>query len=52
MTHRDKVGAAVMIALFAIFFAVLYWTIKPPASSPGDFKSNVIIEQRVKNLNK
>lgn len=52
MTNRDKVGAVVMIALFLVFFAILYWTITPPASSPGSFDSNVIIEQRVKNLNK
>lgn len=52
MTNRDKLGAAVMITLFAIFFAILYWTIKPPSSNPGSFNKNVIIEQRVKNLNK
>jgi len=41
-----------MIALFLVFFAVLYWTITPPAANPGSFEKNVIIEQRVKNLNK
>lgn len=52
MTNRDKLGAAVMITLFAIFFAIMYWTMKPPSGSPGSFENNVIIEQRVKNLNK
>ena len=47
MTNRDKLGAAVMITLFAIFFAIMYWTVTPPASSPGSFENNVIIEQRV-----
>jgi hypothetical protein len=52
MTNRDKLGAAVMITLFAIFFAIMYWTNESPSSSPGNFENNVIIEQRVKNLNK
>lgn len=52
MTNRDKLGGAVMITPFAVFFADMYWTIKPPSSSPGSFENNVIIEQRVKNLNK
>lgn len=52
MTNRDKLGAAVMIVLFAIVFTILYWTVKSPSDSPGGFENNVIIEQRVKNLNK
>ena len=41
-----------MITLFAIFVAIMFWTSKSPSSSTGSFDSNVIIDQRVKNLNK
>lgn len=52
MTSRDKIGVAVIIGLLGVFVLALYITIKRPTSSSGSFENNVIIEQRVKNLNK
>lgn len=52
MTQKEKVGIGVIIALFVILGIALWITIKPPASSSGSFENNVIIDQRVRNLNK
>lgn len=51
MTQRDKIGIVVIICLFAVFGVILFVTIKRPASSTGTFENNVIIEQRIKNVN-
>jgi len=52
MTQREKIGVGVIITLFVILGLVLWITMEPPASSSGSFENNVIIDQRVRNLNK
>ena len=52
MTKRDKIGVGIFVSLFILFGIILYFTIKPPSGNPGTFDSNVIIDQRVKNLEK
>ena len=52
MTQRDKVGIVALIGLFGVLALALYFTVKRPSSSPGSFDKNVIIDQRVRNLNK
>jgi len=52
MTHKEKVGAAVIIAVFVVLGIVLWFTITPPADNTRSIENNVIIDQRIKNLNK
>lgn len=52
MTQQEKIGTGIIIALFAIFGIVLYFTVTPPSGTSGSFENNVIIEQRIRNLNK
>jgi len=52
MTHKEKLGIGIIIGLFVIFGLLLWFTMEPPAGGSGSFENNVIIDQRVKNLNK
>ncbi|MCF6286620.1 MAG: hypothetical protein L3K26_15710 [Candidatus Hydrogenedentes bacterium] len=52
MTQKEKVGVAVIVALFAGLALTLYLTIDRPTNKGGSFENNVIIDQRVRNLNK
>lgn len=52
MTQKEKIGVGIIVALFVFLGVVLWITITPPADSSGSFENNVIIDQRVKNLNK
>lgn len=51
MTKRDKIGVAVLIALFIFFIVALVMTLKPlgPSISP---EQSVFVQQRIKNLEK
>ena len=51
MTQREKVGVVVLIGLFAALGLALYLTVKRPSNKNGSFENNVIIDQRVRNLN-
>lgn len=52
MTQKDKIGVVVIIGLFVVLGVILFITIDRPSGSPGSFENNVIIDQRVKNVNK
>lgn len=52
MTQREKLGIGIIVGLFVMFGIVLWFTIDRPSGGTGSFENNVIIEQRVKNLNK
>tara|TARA_R110001592_G_scaffold66047_2_gene202720 strand:+ start:63 stop:227 length:165 start_codon:yes stop_codon:yes gene_type:complete len=52
MTNRDKTGLAILIGLFAALALALFLTMDRPSSSTGSFENNVLIDQRVRNLNK
>lgn len=52
MTSKEKIGVAVIIGLFVICGLILYFTIESPNGGTGSFENNVIIDQRVRNLEK
>ena len=52
MTHKEKTGVWIIVSLFALLALTLYFTIKRPSNGTGTFEKNVIIDQRVRNLNK
>lgn len=52
MTQRDKVGIAVLIGLFGALALALYFTAERPSGASRSIENNVIIDQRVRNLNK
>ena len=52
MTQREKVGVVVIIGLFTVLALILYLTIERPTGKSGSFENNVVIDQRVRNLNK
>ena len=52
MTQKEKKGIGVLIGLFLVLGLALYLSVKRPANSSGSFENNVIIDQRVRNLNK
>ncbi|MBX3177853.1 MAG: hypothetical protein KF886_10865 [Candidatus Hydrogenedentes bacterium] len=51
MSSKEKIGVAVIIGLFLVFGLILFLTIESPGGT-GSFENNVIIDQRVRNLEK
>jgi len=51
MTQQEKVGVGILIGLFAVLALTLYFTIQRPTGGTGSLENNVIIDQRVRNLN-
>jgi hypothetical protein len=52
MTQKEKIGLGVLVGLFIALGLALFVTVKRPSNSGGSFENNVIIDQRVRNLNK
>lgn len=52
MTQKEKIGIGVIVGLFIAFGLVLYFTIPRPTGTPNSFESNVLIDQRIKNVEK
>ena len=52
MSTGDKIGIAVLVALFALLAVLLYWTTQPPAGTVRKPEDSVIIRQRIINIEK
>ena len=52
MTQREKIGVVVLVGLFTALGLALYLTVERPSNKNGSFENNVIIDQRIQNLNK
>ena len=50
LTRRDKVGLVVLISIFIVFGIILALTTDRPTGEVRGFENNVLIEQRMKNL--
>lgn len=50
MSTRDKVGLAIVIGIFCLFGIILALMIDRPSGPTRGFEDNVIVEQRIKNL--
>lgn len=50
MSKRDKVGLAILISLFVFFAVILVITIDRPKGPVYGWEDNVLIQQRMKNL--
>ena len=50
MTKRDRIGLYVLIGLFSMFGLMLYFTVDRPSGTARSIENNVIVEQRIKNL--
>ena len=49
MSKRDKIGAAILVGLFGVFFAVLVWTVEPYGKS-RPIEENVFVKTRMMHL--
>lgn len=47
---RERVGVAVLVGLFVALGILLYFTIDRPEGPSRSIENNVIIEQRMKNI--
>jgi len=52
LTFRDKVGLVILVLLFVVLFAVLWFTLKPYGPESRSPEESVIIQQRMRNLEK
>lgn len=52
MSRRDKVGLAVLIALFITFAVVLVVMMKPRGPAKYGFEDNIFVKQRIVNVQK
>lgn len=50
LSSREKFGLLAIIGLFVIFAVILAVTADPPSTPGRGFENNVIIEQRMRNL--
>lgn len=50
MTRREKIGAGILVCLMSFFALLLVFTIKRPTGPTRGFSDNVLIQQRIKNL--
>lgn len=48
MSKSERVGALIVIGLFCILGALLYFTVDRPTGASRGIENNVIIEQRLK----
>ncbi len=51
MTKRDRIGLYVLVGLFSMFGLLLFFTVDRPTGTTRSIENNVIVEQRIKNLN-
>lgn len=52
LSRKESIGLAVLLALFVVFFWLLYLSIKRPTAPLREPKDSVIVQQRMKNLEK
>ena len=52
MSRRDKIGLTILITLFLIFGALLVATLRPLSNTVRQPEDSVIVQQRIKNLEK
>jgi hypothetical protein len=50
LSKRDRIGLLVLVGLFGIFGILLYFTVDRPDGPGRDFENNVVVQQRLKNL--
>ncbi len=50
MTRKDRIGLYVLLGLFAMFGLLMYFTVDRPSGTTRSIENNVIVEQRIKNL--
>jgi hypothetical protein len=50
MTKRDKIGLAIIVALFFVLGVILFLTVERPTGPTRGFEDNVIIERRMRIL--
>jgi hypothetical protein len=50
LTRRDKIGLAILISIFLVFGLILAVMTERPTGETRGFENNVLIEQRMKNL--
>lgn len=52
MKRQEKMGAIVLVGLLSILAIVLFFSTTRPSGPGRGFDNNVIVQQRVINLNK
>lgn len=52
MSRDEKLGLGAVILMFLLAFAILFYTITPAGTHKGDASDSVIVQQRIKNLEK
>lgn len=50
LTRRDKIGLAILISIFVVLGIILAVTTDRPTGEVRGFENNVLIEQRMRNL--
>lgn len=50
LSKRDRIGLLLLVGLFCVFGILLLVTVDRPTGPSRGFQNNVIVEQRVKNL--
>jgi hypothetical protein len=52
MSRDEKLGLGALILLFLLAFAILFYTVTPAGTNKGGAADSVIVQQRLKNLEK
>lgn len=47
---KDRIGLYVLLGLFTMFGLLLFFTVDRPTGTTRSIENNVIVEQRIKNL--
>ncbi len=50
LSKRDRLGLGILISILVLFGIILAATTKRPTGEVRGFENNVLIEQRMKNL--
>ena len=50
LSKRDRIGLLVLVGIFCVFGILLFVTVDRPTGPSRGFQNNVVVEQRLKNL--
>jgi len=52
MVHQEKIGLAIVIALFAVLMVLIGWVFRPEPKKSHAPEDSIFIQQRMINLQK
>lgn len=50
LSKRDRIGAMILVGMFAVFGLLLFFTVDRPSGPIRSLENNIIVEQRIRAI--